>query len=70
MTDTTGRQIVEVGRHAYAWGGDEPLAVGDAVLLPENYVSRARNGPGSFGGEVAALGTDYTGLLSLIVGRA
>lgn len=44
MTEPTGRQIVEVGGHAYAWGGPEPLTVGDEVWLPANDVSRVRIG--------------------------
>ncbi|MDN5914851.1 MAG: hypothetical protein L0I76_07050 [Pseudonocardia sp.] len=70
MTEPTGRQIVEVGGHAYVWSGNEPLAVGDAVWLPENYVSRVRIGAGPYRGEVSALGTDYTGPLSQIIRRA
>jgi hypothetical protein len=69
-TDQLGRQIVQVGQHAYAWDGPEPLAVGDQVWLPENYVSRMKHGPGRYRGEVTALGTDYTGHLSLILDRA
>lgn len=70
MAEPTGRQIVEVGRHAYAWAGAEPLTVGDEVWLPENYVSRLKIGPGPHRGEVSALGTDYTGPLSQIIRRA
>jgi hypothetical protein len=70
MTEPTGHQIVEVGGHAYAWGGTEPLAVGNEVWLPENYVSRVRIGPGPYRGEVTALGTDYAGPLKQIIRRA
>jgi hypothetical protein len=59
-----------VGGHAYAWGGTEPLAVGNEVWLPENYVSRVRIGPGPYRGEVTALGTDYAGPLKQIIRRA
>jgi hypothetical protein len=69
-TDALGRQIVQVGRHAYTWDGPDPLAVGDQVWLPENYVSRMKQGPGRYRGEVTALGTDYTGHLNLILDRA
>lgn len=69
-TDPLGRQVVQVGRHAYAWAGDEPLGVGDQVWLPENYVSRMKHGPGAYRDEVTALGTDYAGPLSQIIGRA
>lgn len=70
MTEPTGRQIVEVGGHAYAWGGTEPLTVGDEVWLPDNDVSRVRIGPGPYRGEVTDLGTDYTGPLKQIIRRA
>ncbi|WP_233290136.1 hypothetical protein [Kitasatospora sp. MBT66] len=44
--------------------------MGDRVLLPENYVSRMKNGPGPVIGVVTALGTTYRGTISFIVGRA
>lgn len=69
-TDALGRQIVCVGTHAYAWSGEEPLAVGDQVWLPENWLSRVMHGPGHYRGEVTALGTRYAGSLSQIIGLA
>lgn len=69
MIDEQGRQIVEVGRYAYAWSGPVPLAVGDQVWIPENYVSRVRHGPGAYADTVTALGTDYRGHLAAVVRR-
>lgn len=60
------RQVVEVGRYAYAWAGPEPLKVGDRVLLPENWLTRM-DSPGPFEGTVTQLGTAYTGELSQII---
>ncbi|MCY0951284.1 hypothetical protein [Streptomyces sp. H27-S2] len=65
-----GHQVVEVGRYSYRWRGSEPLEVGDRVLLPENYVSRMKDGPGPTAGVVSKLGTTYRGQLSDIVRRA
>ncbi|WP_251066909.1 hypothetical protein [Streptomyces sp. ISL-36] len=68
--EVNGCQVVEVGGYAYRWRGNDPLEVGDRVLLPENYVSRLRNGPGPTVGVVNKLGIVYRGSLSDIVGRA
>ncbi|MEU9608690.1 hypothetical protein [Streptomyces sp. NPDC048057] len=68
--EANGCQVVEVGGYGYRWRGRDPLEVGDRVLLPENYVSRLRNGPGPTVGVVNKLGTTYQGSLSDIVGRA
>lgn len=65
-----GDQVVEVGGYAYRWRGDEPLKVGDEVLLPENWVSRMKAGPGPTRGVVSKLGATHQGSLSFIVGRA
>ncbi|WP_406095637.1 hypothetical protein [Kitasatospora purpeofusca] len=65
-----GDQVVDVGGYAYRWRGGDRLEVGDRVLLPENYVSRMKNGPGPVTGVVTALGTTYRGAISSIVGRA
>ncbi|MFI7089751.1 hypothetical protein ACIBUR_39985 [Streptomyces anulatus] len=65
-----GHQVVDVGGYAYSWRGSTPLEVGDRVLLPENYVSRMKNGPGPTLGVVSKLGTTYRGPLSDIVSRA
>lgn len=64
-----GHQVVDVGGYAYRWRGSEPLGVGDRVLLPENYVSRMKNGPGPTVGVVSKLGTTYRGSLSDISSR-
>ncbi|QIB48626.1 hypothetical protein G3H79_06805 [Streptomyces aureoverticillatus] len=68
--EVAGHQVVDVGGYAYRWCGSEPLEVGDRVLLPENYVSRLRNGPGPTLGVVSKLGTTYRGPLADIVSRA
>jgi hypothetical protein len=65
-----GAQAVTVDGYGYLWRGTPELAVGDHVLLPENYVSRMRNGPGPFPGTVTDLGTTYDGDLTYIVRRA
>ncbi|MCH0573132.1 hypothetical protein I3F60_28465 [Streptomyces sp. MUM 136J] len=65
-----GHQVVDIGGYAYRWRGSTPLEVGDRVLLPENYVSRMKNGPGPTLGVVSKLGTTYRGALSDIVSRA
>jgi len=62
-----GDQIVQVGRYAYRWRGPSPLNVGDRVLLPENWLSRAKYGPGPFEDIVTGLGTNYQGELSFIL---
>ena len=41
-----GDQVVGVGRYAYRSRGEPPLKVGERVLLPENWVSRVKDGPG------------------------
>lgn len=65
-----GDQVVEVGRYAYRWHGDPPLEVGERVLLPENWLSGIKHGPGPHEAVVTGLGTTYRGELSRIVGRA
>ena len=65
-----GDQVVEVGRYSYRWRGPTPLQVGERVLLPENWLSRMKEGPGPQVGVVTALGSTYRGELSFIVGRA
>lgn len=64
-----GLQAVTVGGYAYLWGGQPDLEVGDRVLLPENYVSRLKHGPGPVEGTVTELGTTYDGTLSRILRR-
>jgi len=68
--EVDGEQVVSVGRYAYRWRGDRPLAVGDRVLLPENWLSRKKDGPGNWVGVITDLGTTYTGTLAHIVDRA
>ncbi|MDQ3760588.1 MAG: hypothetical protein M3460_02470 [Actinomycetota bacterium] len=68
--EINGDQVIQVGRYAYRWRGDMPLAVGTRVLLPENWVSCMKDGPGPYEGVVTQLGTTYRGELSVIVGRA
>ncbi|MEW1902111.1 hypothetical protein [Streptomyces sp. NPDC086147] len=70
MYEVNGCQVVKVGGYGYRWRGNEPLEVGDRVLLPENYVSRIKNGPGPTVGVVSKLGTTCRGSLSDVVGRA
>lgn len=65
-----GDQVVSVGRYAYRWRGSPPLAVGERVLLPENWLSRKKDGPGNWIGVVTELGTTYTGTLAVVVDRA
>ena len=64
-----GDQVVSVGRYAYRWRGQPALAVGDRVLLPENWLSRKKDGPGDWVGVVTELGTTYAGDLAFVVGR-
>lgn len=64
-----GTQAVTVDGYGYRWTGPGRLEVGDRVLLPENYVSALRHGPGPFPETVTALGTVYSGALSAIVSR-
>lgn len=66
-----GDQVVEVdGRYAYRWSGEPPLEVGEAVLLPENWLSGMTRGRGPYAGVVTKLGSTYRGPLSVIVARA
>jgi hypothetical protein len=59
-------QLVTVdGRYTYRWPGDEPLEVGDLVLLPGNWLIRD-----PFPGTVTALdGGSYDGPISTIIKR-
>jgi len=68
--DIGGDQVVEVGKYAYRWRGNPPLEVGERVLLPENWLSRVKDGAGTYQGVVTRLGATYRGELSFIVGRA
>lgn len=62
-----GDQVVAVGRYAYRWSGETPLDIGDRVLLPENYVSRLKDGPGPVEATVTGLGTTYQGPLAFVL---
>jgi hypothetical protein len=64
-----GCQAVEVNGYGYLWRGAPALEVGDQVMLPENPVSRVKEGPGSWQGTVTALGTTYEGSMSMILRR-
>jgi hypothetical protein len=64
-----GDQAVEVGRYSYRWSGSPPLKVGDRVLLPENWLSRIKDGSGPTEGVVTQLGATYRGSLSHILRR-
>lgn len=64
-----GLQAVTVGGYAYLWHGQPDLEVGDRVLLPENYVSRLKEGPGPVEGVVTELGSTYDGVHSRILRR-
>ncbi len=68
--EVDGEQVVSVGRYAYRWRGSPPLTVGDRVLLPENWLSRKKDGPGPWTGVITELGTTYTGMLAHVVDRA
>jgi len=60
-----GKQIVCCGGgYAYTWDGDEPLAIGDRVLLPGNWLY-----PGPSQDVVRSLGTDYAGPLQRVLRR-
>lgn len=59
--EINGDQVVEVDGYGYRWGGTDQLKVGDRVLLPENYVSALKHGPGPFEGVVTKLGSTYRG---------
>jgi hypothetical protein len=67
--EVNGDQIVTVDGYSYRWQGKEHLKVGDHVLLPENWLSRIKDGPGPTAGTVTALGTTYRGELSFIVSQ-
>lgn len=63
--DHLGRQLVTVDEKlGYAWAGSEPLAVGDKVRLPGNWVR-----PDGWVGEVTALGSTWEGDFVSILGR-
>jgi len=67
--DMDGDQVVSVGKYAYRWRGRPPLRVGDRVLLPENWLSRKKDGPGHWEGVVTELGSSYSGRIAFVVDR-
>lgn len=58
---TDGGQIVLLGRYSYVWYGDEPLAVGDTVIQPGNWLFSTPTEA-----VVTGLGSDYTGTMTTI----
>ena len=67
MRTPDGKQLVVIDQSlTYSWRG-EPLAVGDRVLLPENYVSAMKFGHGPFSGTVTSLDSTYAGRISEII---
>ncbi|QHC16580.1 hypothetical protein GR131_14555 [Streptomyces sp. GF20] len=68
--EVDGFQVVQVGKYTYRWRGSDLLRVGDRVLLPENWLSKVKEGPGHTVGVVTRLGTTYRGSLTDILGRA
>lgn len=65
-TDDEEQIVVVDSGYSYRWGG-EPLKIGDRVMLPANWLSEIKNGPGPFPGTVTAIGSSYQGELSAIV---
>ncbi len=63
------RSRARAGGYAYKWAGATPLDLGDRVVLPHNWLSQGIGGERPTG-EVIGFGTDYTGDLATIVGRA
>lgn len=61
VTRTTAAKPSQSPSYGYRWSGPGKPEVEDRVLLPENYVSALRHGPGPFPGTVTELGTTYTG---------
>jgi hypothetical protein len=69
VSQVDGEQVVSVGKYAYRWRGQPALEVGDRVLLPENWLSRKKDGPGNWEGVVTELGSTYGGKIAYIVSR-
>lgn len=61
-TESHGDQIVDCEGLAYTWGGSPPLAVGDQVMCPGNWLF-----PRPRPAVVTGLGTAYTGNLQEIL---
>lgn len=59
--DELGRQLVVADRWTYAWPGEQPLEIGDRVLVPWGKNVRTMT--------VTALGTDYAGPVREVIGR-
>lgn len=68
VTDDNGFQIVTVDekkKYAYAWNGAEPLAVGDLVRVPGNWLNSQESTA-----RVTGLGNDtWKGDCVLLLGR-
>jgi len=62
----SGEQIVVVDGYSYRWRGN-PLAVGDRVMLPENWLSALKYGSGPFPGTVTGIGSSYQGELAAVL---
>jgi len=69
LYELEGDQLVEVDGYAYRWSGPDRLAVGDRVVLPQNWISKLKHGPGPFAGQVTMLGTKYRGDIARILRR-
>jgi len=67
--EVEGDQVVEVGRYSYRLAGEPPLAIGDKVLLPENWLSAIKDGHGPQVGTITGFGTRYQGQLARILRR-
>jgi hypothetical protein len=65
LTTHRGAQIVEVNNYAYSWLGDEPLQIGDVVVLPPSWVSNDE-----WIGTVTGIGTLRVGDLRPVRRRA
>jgi hypothetical protein len=66
QADEDGQLVTIDGKLVYRWTGDEPVAVGDAVWLPGNWLKGNR----PWVGEVTALGGDYDGTILDVLRRA
>jgi hypothetical protein len=56
-----GHQVVQFGRYAYLWDGDQPLRLGDICQLPANWLI-----PRPTQAAVTGFGTDYDGRLTKV----
>lgn len=69
-----GPQVVQIdlpyGRYTYYWTGEGELAIGDEVLAPISWLGKARGETEYPRGTVAAIGSDYDGIIEDLIGRA